>query len=49
MMKVLVTGGTGFIGSYLVEELLRNGYEVRILSRKSTTRWKNEVEIFRGI
>ena len=48
MMKVLVTGGTGFIGSYLVEELLRNGYEVRILSRKSTTRWKNEVEIFRG-
>jgi len=48
MMKVLVTGGTGFIGSYLVEELLKDGYEVRILSRKSTTRWKNKVEIFRG-
>ena len=27
-MKVLVTGGCGFIGSYVCEELLSNGYEV---------------------
>lgn len=30
-MKVLVTGGAGFIGSYVCEELLRKGHEVVIL------------------
>ena len=31
MMKVLVTGGAGFIGSHTVDLLLENGYNVRIL------------------
>lgn len=29
--RVLVTGGAGFIGSHLVDELIRRGYAVRIL------------------
>lgn len=30
---VLVTGGTGYIGSHLVERLLRRGHRVRVLTR----------------
>jgi nucleoside-diphosphate-sugar epimerase len=33
-MKVLVTGGTGFIGSNLVDILVENGQSVRLFSRK---------------
>jgi dTDP-L-rhamnose 4-epimerase len=31
MQKVLITGGAGFIGSHLADELLAHGYRVRVL------------------
>jgi nucleoside-diphosphate-sugar epimerase len=36
--KVLVTGASGFIGSFLVEEVLRDGFEVYAGVRKSSSR-----------
>ncbi len=32
-MKIFLTGGTGFIGSYVAMELLGNGHEITILAR----------------
>lgn len=39
-VNVLVTGGTGFVGSHLVDHLVQKQYTVRCLVRKSSdTRW----------
>jgi UDP-glucose 4-epimerase len=35
-MKILVTGGAGFIGSHIVDLLIENGYEVVIVDNLST-------------
>lgn len=40
-MRVLVTGGEGFIGSHVVERLLEDGYEVTILDDRSTGKFEN--------
>ncbi len=46
-MRTLVTGGAGFIGSHIVEELLRRGDTVRVLDNFSTGTREN-LEPFRG-
>jgi len=44
-MKILVTGGAGFIGSHLVERLLLEDHEVRVLDNLSTGSLQNLEEI----
>ncbi len=39
--KVLVTGGAGFIGSHLVDHLVREGFEVAVLDNLSTGSLEN--------
>ena len=40
-MKILVTGGAGFIGSHLIERLLAMGHDVRVLDNLSTGKRAN--------
>jgi len=40
-MRVLVTGGAGFIGSHLVDRLVRDGYRVRVVDNLSSGRIEN--------
>ena len=53
-MRVLITGGAGFIGSNLAEELVKEDYEVVIIDNLSTGReenlssFKNKITFVRG-
>lgn len=48
-MKTIVTGGAGFIGSHLVEELIAADYEVIILDNLSTGRLENISSVYNKI
>ena len=41
MEKVIITGGAGFIGSHLTEELIKRGYSVTIVDDLSTGKQEN--------
>ena len=45
MRTCLVTGGAGFIGSHLVETLVRRGERVRVLDNFATGKIENLVAI----
>ena len=41
MSRSLITGGAGFVGSHLAEELLRRGEEIFVIDDLSTGRIDN--------
>ena len=47
-MEVLLTGASGFVGSALLPELLRDGHSVRALSRDPARVPAGEARVFRG-
>ncbi|MEK7267814.1 MAG: NAD-dependent epimerase/dehydratase family protein, partial [Nitrospirota bacterium] len=40
-MKIVVTGGAGFIGSHLVDRLIQEGHEVAVVDNLSTGKRRN--------
>jgi uncharacterized protein (TIGR01777 family) len=48
--KFLITGGTGFIGSKLVKEILKDGHEVTVLTRnKKLLKEKNQIKYINNL
>ena len=49
MKKILVTGGSGFIGSYLIKKLILNNYKVNSFDLNNNPSFKNNnFKFFKG-
>ena len=57
MKKVLITGGTGFIGSHLVELCVENGFDIVAFDRYNSdnnwgyleySKYKNDIKVILG-
>jgi len=46
--KVLVTGGASFIGSHIVDRLVNEGHDVRVIDNLSTGKLENIADHFRS-
>ncbi len=46
-MKILVTGGSGFIGKHLINDLIKNNYDIKILTRQKKLNI-NKIDIING-
>jgi len=47
-MRAFLTGASGFIGSYLVEDLLQKKWQIKALLHKSNISREEEIEVIRG-
>lgn len=46
MKKILVAGGTGFVGKHLISFLAENGYSINVLTRKANFKISENVQFF---
>jgi uncharacterized protein (TIGR01777 family) len=44
-MRILITGGTGFIGSHLITSLKATGHECIVLTRRASTRFDADAQV----
>ena len=49
MNWILVTGGAGFIGSHLVEKLIKDGYDIEVIDNLSRGKIENLNSVINGI